>query len=360
MGNVGSNLSLFLVTTEPNEAAADDRGVRVEGSNSDEPFTASQDIHIIISTSRHIYLFFGSIMQDSEVAHIFNEDREPYAPYGMTCQLWKPSLMNRPDYHNEIELNFLERGSLTYLLRGRRVTVSAGRLTAFWALVPHQIVDSEGGAPYYVATIPLASFLQWSLRQEFVNAILRGEVIEGPESMQEGDRYRFRQWLVDAGEGSEVMSDVMLMEVEARLHRLAATYSGAAPSAEETVNLDASRSSDVETMAVFVAANYQQSLHIKDIADSVGLHPDYATSLFQRTFGMTLYDYLLDHRITHAQRLLATTDNKISTIAFDSGFNSISRFNVAFKATCRCTPSTYRQSHSLTLPYAPSSSHSIR
>jgi AraC-like DNA-binding protein len=287
-------------------------------------------------------------MQDSEIAHIFNEDRKPYTPYGTTCQLWKPSLMNRPDYHNEIELNFLERGSLTYLLRGRRVTARAGRLAAFWALVPHQIVDSEGDAPYYVATIPLASFLQWGLPPDFVNAILRGEVIEGPEAMQECDRCRFRQWLIDADEGSEVLTDAMLMEVEARLHRLAASYSGSTPPAEKSVNLDASKSSDVETMAVFVAANYQHSLHIKDIADSVGLHPDYATSLFQRTFGMTLYDYLLDHRITHAQRLLATTNKKISTIAFDSGFNSISRFNAAFKDTCQYTPSTYRQSHKLT------------
>lgn len=286
-------------------------------------------------------------MQDSEIAHIFNEEREPYTPYGTTCQLWKPSLMNRPDYHNEIELNFLEHGSLTYLLRGRRVTVRAGRLTAFWALVPHQIVESEGDAPYYVATIPLASFLQWSLPPEFVNAILRGEVIEGSDSACESDHCRFRQWLVDATDEAEVTSEIMLMEIEARLHRLAATFAGSTPAVEQSVNLDAERSSDVETMAVFVAANYQQALQIKDIADCVGLHPDYATSLFQRTFGMTLYDYLLDHRITHAQRLLATTDKKISTIAFDSGFNSISRFNAAFKDTCQCTPSSYRQSHQL-------------
>jgi AraC-like DNA-binding protein len=286
-------------------------------------------------------------MQDSEIAHVFNEEREPYTPYGTTCQLWKPSLMNRPDYHNEIELNFLDRGSLTYLLRGRRVIVRAGRLAAFWALVPHQIVDSDGDAPYYVATIPLATFLQWSLPPEFVNAVLHGEVIEGHASMEEGDRCRFRQWLVDADHGSETTSDVMLMEMEARVHRLAASYAGSAPLPEKSVNLDASKSSDVETMAVFVAANYQRSLQIKDIADSVGLHPDYATSLFQRTFSMTLYEYLLDHRITHAQRLLATSDKKISTIAFDSGFNSISRFNAAFKDTCQCTPSLYRQSHRL-------------
>ena len=48
--------------------------------------------------------------------------------------------MLRPDRHDEIEINFLDRGTLTYLIGGDRVTVQPRRVTAFWAAVPHQIV----------------------------------------------------------------------------------------------------------------------------------------------------------------------------------------------------------------------------
>ena len=51
--------------------------------------------------------------------------------------------MPRFDRHNEIELNLLESGRLVYLMGGRKVAVPAGRLTVFWAGVPHQILDFE-------------------------------------------------------------------------------------------------------------------------------------------------------------------------------------------------------------------------
>ena len=65
--------------------------------------------------------------------HTFNHARPDLAPYGFTCELWKAAVMRRPDRHDEIELNLLLRGSLTYLLGGVRVTLHEGRLGAFWA-----------------------------------------------------------------------------------------------------------------------------------------------------------------------------------------------------------------------------------
>ena len=101
-------------------------------------------------------------------------------------------------------------------------------------------------------------------------------------------------------------------------------------------------------MAVFVAANYKRSIQVKKIAEAVDLHPDYATALFKKAFGISLSNYLIDHRIAHAQRMLTATQVKITEIAFDAGFNSISRFNAAFKKSCGCTPRQYRRNHRLT------------
>jgi len=59
---------------------------------------------------------------------IFDPSRPDFAPYGFTCERWTPQPMKRADRHNEIELNLLKQGSLTYLLGGNSVTISAGRL----------------------------------------------------------------------------------------------------------------------------------------------------------------------------------------------------------------------------------------
>ena len=105
----------------------------------------------------------------------------------------------------------------------------------------------------------------------------------------------------------------------------------------------------VEQMACFVAQRYTERLAVQEIADMVKLHPNYAMNLFQKTFGTTLINYLTQHRVSHAGRLLATTDQTVTDIAFNSGFNSISRFNEAFRRACGCAPRKYRQTHLLEL-----------
>jgi AraC-like DNA-binding protein len=68
-------------------------------------------------------------------------------------------------------------------------------------------------------------------------------------------------------------------------------------------------------------------------------------NLFRRTFGTTITTFITHHRITHAQRLLVTTDDAILDIALAAGFQSLSRFNEAFKQTCGCPPRDYRRAH---------------
>jgi len=104
----------------------------------------------------------------------------------------------------------------------------------------------------------------------------------------------------------------------------------------------------VEQMACFIAQNYTERLTVEEIGKSVKLHPNYAMNLFQKSFGTTLIHYLTQHRISHAQRLLATTDESIAEIAFASGFNSLSRFNEAFRRACGSSPREYRRCHLLT------------
>jgi hypothetical protein len=93
----------------------------------------------------------------------FDPSRPDFAPYGLTCVRWRPTPMPRPDRHNEIELNFLETGWVTYLLGGRKIRIKGGRLSAFWAALPHQIIDFGDQPEYFVVTLPLAWFLQCKL-----------------------------------------------------------------------------------------------------------------------------------------------------------------------------------------------------
>jgi AraC-like DNA-binding protein len=102
-----------------------------------------------------------------------------------------------------------------------------------------------------------------------------------------------------------------------------------------------------ELMASYVARHYQEAVSAEQVARDVHLHPNYAMTLFKRTFHTTLIDFLTHYRIAQAQRLLATTEAKVIDVAMQSGFRTSSRFYEAFQRACGCSPSQYRRNHRL-------------
>jgi AraC family transcriptional regulator, melibiose operon regulatory protein len=256
--------------------------------------------------------------------------------------------MTRPDRHNEIEINLLPEGTLTYLFGGRKLRIPARRLSMFWAAIPHQIVAFDNAPEYFVATLPLAWFLQSKLPDKLVQSLLQGEIVsEEVDADVAGDLALLARWEKDFQHLQGNLQRAVLLELEARLLRLAML-----PALNEKRRSLPSRRAQtrtgmtkVEGIAAFIAHRYTQPITAQDIADSVGLHPNYAMSLFKKTFGTTLIDYVTKHRISHAQRLLATTDAKIVDIALSSGFVSTSGFNAAFRKECGCSPRQYRREH---------------
>jgi AraC family transcriptional regulator, melibiose operon regulatory protein len=278
----------------------------------------------------------------------FDPRRPDFSPYGFTCVTWRPSRMPRPDRHNEIEINLLRTGSVTYLLGGRKVRIPARRLSVFWAAVPHQIIEYEDETEYFVATLPLPWFLQCKMPESLVQTLLQGDVItEGHEERADPDLHLLSHWEEDLRQSGEELKKAVLLELEARLLRLAISSSAAQRRGSTRHRAAPSKGelSKVEQMACLIAREYTRPLTAEDIGQHVGLHPNYAMSLFKRTFGTTLVDYVTKHRVSHAQRLLATTSGKIVEVALSSGFASTSRFNAVFRRECGCSPREYRQQH---------------
>jgi AraC-like DNA-binding protein len=282
-----------------------------------------------------------------EVRHHFDSRRRDFAPYGFTCEIWEPREMPRPDRHDEIEINFLDHGSLTYLMGGQRVSVKARRVTAFWAAVPHQIIGFDDVNYYYVVTVPFGWVLQWGLPEHLLTALTQGQIIADTRSTRTAlDRELFEQWHQDVEGPASTNREIVMLELRARLLRLAdsvhhqekspAAFTDGAVARQQT-NLE-----KAEAMACFVARNYTSRIQVKDIAACVGLHPDYAATLFRKTFGTTLNVLITRHRVAHAQRQLLTTGERVVNIAHDSGFDSLSRFNRAFKQVAGVTPRQYR------------------
>ncbi len=274
----------------------------------------------------------------SEIPKTFEENRRQFTPYGFTCEVWTPKIMDKFDRHNEVEINFVPSGVLTYLIHDRAVSIPEGRMAMFWGLYPHRIVNEENIDSYYVVTIPLGIFLKWRLSAPFIDRIMKGEVvIDGSPS--ELDPGLFKMWHSDSLRGKD-MEDIVGTEIHCRVRRLEKSGSDAAdlPISSYESNLY----DYIERMAMFISANYDKNLNVAKVAKSVGLNPDYANSIFKHVFCHTISEHIAFERITKAQRLLLFSSDSISSIGYEVGYESLSSFNRAFKKLTGAAPRDYR------------------
>lgn len=95
----------------------------------------------------------------------------------------------------------------------------------------------------------------------------------------------------------------------------------------------------------YIDANYSDNeLSLEQVSNHVGLSKSYFCSLFHKIEGTTFKLYLMDLRMRHARRLLASTDKKIYEISCDVGYSDTAYFNRVFKRINGMTPLQFRNS----------------
>lgn len=82
------------------------------------------------------------------------------------------------------------------------------------------------------------------------------------------------------------------------------------------------------------------------IAEVFGYHPYYLNNVIKNTTGKTLHKQLMDYRISVAMNYLVTTEWDVNTVAWKSGFGTVSYFIKAFREKTGMTPHKYRNVYS--------------
>lgn len=91
--------------------------------------------------------------------------------------------------------------------------------------------------------------------------------------------------------------------------------------------------------------NLHEDLSLKSLGQLSGLSPNYLHSLFSKTMKMTLNEYVTHLRLEKAKQLLVTTENQISLIALECGFDNIPYFSYVFKRRVNASPTQFRQKY---------------
>ncbi len=98
----------------------------------------------------------------------------------------------------------------------------------------------------------------------------------------------------------------------------------------------------IEQVLEFIKQNYNKNLSLEDLAATTRLSPKYFCRLFREIIGHSPIEYLNWFRVNMACSALRSSEDKLSDIASDCGFNDFSYFIKTFRRYKNVTPLVYR------------------
>jgi AraC family transcriptional regulator, regulatory protein of adaptative response / DNA-3-methyladenine glycosylase II len=96
------------------------------------------------------------------------------------------------------------------------------------------------------------------------------------------------------------------------------------------------------------AARAGDDLYLPAVAERLGVTDRHLRRIFADAHGVSPIDYLTTQRLLLAKRLLTDTPLAVTEVAHASGFASLRRFNAAFRARYRMSPTSLRKERAFT------------
>jgi AraC-like DNA-binding protein len=92
----------------------------------------------------------------------------------------------------------------------------------------------------------------------------------------------------------------------------------------------------------FIDANQSEDLSLSQVAKAVNTSTFYFCKMFKKATGLHFTEYVSRVRIEKAKNLLLNPNLRVSEVAFEVGFQSLTHFNRVFKKVTGQSPTEYR------------------
>lgn len=99
----------------------------------------------------------------------------------------------------------------------------------------------------------------------------------------------------------------------------------------------------VEKIKLYIKDNFQKAITLETVSKYVNLHPSYCSTIFKKSEGVSVTEYINLLRINHAKELLDSSSYRIGEIGTRCGIPDPYYFSRVFNKICGISPSEYRK-----------------
>jgi AraC-like DNA-binding protein len=99
----------------------------------------------------------------------------------------------------------------------------------------------------------------------------------------------------------------------------------------------------IERARKLIEERHGEDLSLDEVARTVNASTFHFCKMFKRATGMTFTEYLSIVRVAKAKKLLVNPQARISEVAFEAGFASLTHFNRMFRRIAGQSPTDFRR-----------------
>ena len=262
-----------------------------------------------------------------------------YHNYNMTYPFQIPV-----HWHPEIEILYVIRGPLKVIIEGEEYTGTQGDVFCVSPGELHFMDPATADIDYYALLFPLellAFQLEDALDREFFQP-LRDHSRILPHHPSTPENAAILRYLFTRIIRTEQEPDSTAKRLNLRILLLSLLRELGAAGLQSPRS---SRGNDPmqRELLTYLQQNYTEPIRLEDLAKQFHLSEKYLSRYFKQHFHLTLTQYLIHLRLTHARHLLETGDLAVTEVALQSGFSNVSHFIRSFHAAFQMSPLQYRK-----------------
>jgi AraC-like DNA-binding protein len=254
-------------------------------------------------------------------------------------------------WHNEVEIIYVEKGSLVFTVDTVPHTVSAGQCIIINSGQLHSAAFTNNEPTIHHALLFDINFLSSSsfdyCQSTYIDPLLNGQY-RFPTVIDENSIWgaTIIDEVKDAFNIIDSKSFGFELGIKAFLYKIISIL---AKENNFLIDEAASKSSInykinvIKKALNYIQDNFSKKIYTEDLAKEVNMNPQYFCRFFKATIGKTPVEFINQYRIEQAAKLINIEDKKISDIYLEVGFDNFSYFIKKFKQYKKCTPRKYKE-----------------
>ncbi len=248
-------------------------------------------------------------------------------------------------FHEHYEILYVERGERALFIMDNCFPLNKGYI-AF--IPPYSIhrTDSRGTSPQSRVLVNFTDAYIQPLVDLFGPGILACYNIHHPVlALSEEQRETVSRLFLDML--AEYQNGMPLWEARASSALLSLLTYASRLSREQLGGMGQNAESEtvakkMRQVARFIEQNYEKKITLDLLSKQFYLSPCYISRMFNKSMGVSLVRYVNQIRITKAQYLLETSGD-ITSVAYSTGFESLTHFERVFRSSQGMSPSEYHE-----------------